>query len=202
MDEWMALQAKKVATTDARAKVEEAVIIPEVAELLKNRNRNAGFNGLDLNAFISDDNEGIQQTRLPDFDDVKARRAARAKDGSSGLGPTGQKEASPLVPPEDQSPVERAFKTLGAVLNPPMAPEKARASDDLFDKGLGLLVKNSVYACCAFLVLWEFYLASPVFDRKVPMLSIEEALVGYPVPAKPGVAGKPGGTALESPAPF
>jgi hypothetical protein len=141
-----------------------------------------------------------KQTRLPDFDDVKARRAAREKDGSSGgLGPKGKKAVA--VPPEEQSPVERVFKTLGAVLNPPLAPEKARASDDLFDKGLGLLVKNSVYACCALLVLWEFYLASPVFDRKVPMLSIEEALVGYPVPAKPNVSGNLGGTELEPPPP-
>ena len=47
--------------------------------------------------------------------------------------------------------------------------------------GLGLLVKKSVYACCIGLVLWEVYLNSPLFNREVPMLSLEEALVGYPV---------------------
>jgi hypothetical protein len=40
--------------------VEEAVIIPEVNELLEKRNRKSKSSGLDLDAFITDDNDGIQ----------------------------------------------------------------------------------------------------------------------------------------------
>jgi len=42
------------------SKVEEAVIIPAVNELLEKRNRKSKSSGLDLDAFITDDNDGIQ----------------------------------------------------------------------------------------------------------------------------------------------
>ena len=120
---------------------------------------------------------------MPDFDEVKARRAARSTE--EGVPERSDKKlAGAPASPEEEAPVERVVKLIGAILNPPVAPEKARASDDFFDKGLGLLVKKSVYACCVLLVLWEVYLSSTAFDRNAPMISVEEALVGYPVPAK------------------
>ena len=120
---------------------------------------------------------------MPDFDEVKARRTARSID-EGDQGRSDKKLAGAPASPGEEAPVERVVKLIGAILNTPVAPEKVRASDDFFDKGIGLLVKKSVYACCVLLVLWEVYLSSPAFDRKAPMISVEEALVGYPVPAK------------------
>eukprot|EP00613_Pedinella_sp_CCMP2098_P004793 CAMPEP_0171606076 /NCGR_PEP_ID=MMETSP0990-20121206/7552_1 /TAXON_ID=483369 /ORGANISM="non described non described, Strain CCMP2098" /LENGTH=168 /DNA_ID=CAMNT_0012168853 /DNA_START=240 /DNA_END=746 /DNA_ORIENTATION=+ len=125
--------------------------------------RNIGRNELDLDQFIVEEDSNKD---LPDF--VKSTRGLDAKkDGNE------DQEA-----PADLSTI---LEGVGRIINPPKT-ENSKPSEDFFDRGLGLLVKNSVFACAAALIFWEFYIASPLFSRELPMLSFEEALGGGGTP--------------------
>jgi hypothetical protein len=108
--------------------------------------------------------EEASDVDLPDFDSpIRTRRSQPV--------PESEYESSGL---------DKVLGVIGRAINPPKA-DNAKPSEDFFDRGLGLLVKNSVFTLAAGLFFWELFLASPFFDRKLPRISMEEALVGAPI---------------------
>mmetsp|Transcript_63631 Transcript_63631/g.143536 ORF Transcript_63631/g.143536 Transcript_63631/m.143536 type:complete len:261 (+) Transcript_63631:147-929(+) len=161
---------------------------PQVDRLVRTRkNRSKGgrneLGGLDLDAFIVE--EPLSSSGdLPDLENrVGTERKPKA---AAAAGPGQSKE-------EDGPKIKEVVEMLGKALNPP-AENPDRFSNDLFDKGPGLLFKRLIYALGVGLVFWELFLSSPFFDRKAPQISIQEMVQGV----APGYEGNgPGAQAAD-----
>jgi hypothetical protein len=141
----------------------------DVEKLIRERQISRLYPGIKADDLIKD--EVLGDVVLPDFEAFGTKRTPSA----------------PLTPTELKS--KALLRGLTDALNP--QPENPRPSDDFFDKGPGLLVKQSVFACCALAALWEVYLGSPFFDRKAPMVSIVQVLEGAPLTSAPTRAESP-----------
>ncbi len=130
-----------------------------------------------LDAFIADEEvvgaRGGKAVDLPDLADFARQSADRPA----------RRRPEPAAPAgEPPSKAEEVLRGLSEAL----VPKNPKASDGIFDKGPGLLITYLVYGISIGSVLWEVYLNSPCFTREVPMLSLEQALVGYPIPPPGG----------------
>jgi len=150
----------------------EAAFDEEVDALVRKRKVTKIFrDGPDLETFIVEESSDVE---LPSFEDTLAKKGGPST-------PSAARPAPVQAAPEEEEPlVGEVLRGIQEALFPAES-KNPKPSDDFFDMGLGLLVKRSVYACAAAAFLWEIYINSPMFGRKLPRPSIEEALVGYPI---------------------
>jgi hypothetical protein len=74
---------------------------------------------------------------------------------------------------EEASLLGGGLQGLRAKIAPPK-PANAKNSDAFFDYGVGLATKNAVYTLVAVSILWEVFINSPFFERKSPILTLDQ----------------------------
>ena len=162
---------KKVAKKNSDVVDGEAVEIAEVKNLVRKRKvTRLGAGGSDLDKFISDENvnESLPDFgEIPEFDAEKLAAVQRqdvdVDDGVKG----------------DGGLLDGVFKVQGVIkdlVDPP--PKNVKPSDDYFDQGFGLVFKNFVFFLSFAAIVWEIYI-SFFMERKLPVQTFEQAIVGY-----------------------
>ena len=109
--------------------------------------------GLDIEAFITDDDEAVssQMKALPDLDAVPRIASTKPQRQAEGSGRGGEAAA------ETSEAAAKAAQLLGGikqVLVPPKS-ETAKASEDFFDRGIGLFAKNTIFFLSGAAIFWE-----------------------------------------------
>ena len=112
---------------------------------------------------------GGERIDLPDFDEVIARRKARLGEEDGGGGAGGQPSTALNTEGMGKKATRDAQRKAAAVER----EAEIEAEKSPFE-GVNILklLENGAWAGIGLLVLWEFYINSPLFDRAMPLIPV------------------------------
>ena len=124
---------------------------------------------MDFDKMIEQDGGADKVVDLPDFDEVIARRKQREAMQEGRV-----QDAAMLI--DTQGMGKKAAKNAQRRADAIAEAEKAEAEKSPFegleDLNILKLLENGAWVGIGLLVLWEFYINSPFFDRAAPLIPV------------------------------
>jgi len=124
---------------------------------------------MDFDKMIEQDGSGEGPLDLPDFDEVISRRKTR--DAADAMKEGRVEDAAMLIDTQGmgKKAVRNAERKLAAMQREKELEEEKSPFEDL---NILKLLENGAWVGIGLLVVWEFYINSPFFDRAAPLIPV------------------------------